>query len=246
MKNTISRFGLALCLGVGMAATAQATAPDFIDKLQAEARPAADKARDGTRRPVQVMGELGVEAGWTMVDVSAGGGWYTEVLSAAVGSQGKVYSQVGPRALEGDGARAEAAQQRADRLGNVEVVTEEMADMESGIADAALTALNLHDQYNFRGDEAALAFLQGIYDVLKPGGVAAIIDHEGDAEADNNTDLHRMPAAEARRLLEEVGFEVVKESMILHSYADDHTLEIRDPALGRNSDRFLFIARKPA
>lgn len=237
--------GIALGLGAAVAGSAMAVPPDFFDKLNSDARPMEDKVRDAVRRPYQVMTLLGVEEGWTVVDVAAGGGWYTEVISAAVGPEGTVLSQVGPRALQNGGERAAAAQARADRLGNVEVITEEMSGIPAGSADAALTALNLHDAYNFRGEDGALGMLQDIYDVLKPGGVAAIIDHEGEEGADN-TSLHRLPAITAEHLLNEVGFEIVEDSLLLHTYADDHTLEIRAPELGRNSDRFLFIVRKPS
>ena len=243
LTDRVSRIGLALGLSVGLVTGAQAVAPDFMDKLQAEARPAADKVRDSVRRPAQVMAELGIQEGWTVVDVAAGGGWYTEVLSAAVGASGTVYSQAGPRVLNNEQAKA-AAEAKAVRLGNVEVVFDNVSDMQPGIADAALTALNLHDALNFRGEDGAKSMLMDMYNVLKPGGVAAIIDHEGDAGMDNGN-LHRMPVADAKRLAEAVGFEVVKESMVLHSYADDHSLPTRDPSLARNTDRFLLIVRKP-
>ena len=77
----------------GFAGTAFAIAPDFMDKLAADSRPMEDKIRDGARRPYQVMMLLGVQEGMTVVDVGAGGGWYTRVLSAAVGPSGKVYAQ---------------------------------------------------------------------------------------------------------------------------------------------------------
>ena len=240
--NKVSKVGLSLGLSFGMVAGAEAVAPDFIDKLQSELRPAEDKVRDAVRRPVQVMDELGVQEGWTVVDVAAGGGWYTEVLSAAVGPSGKVLSQAGPRALGNETAKA-AAEAKAERLGNVEVVFQNVSDIPSGTADAALTALNLHDALNFRGDDGAKAMLTEMYNVLKSGGVAAIIDHEGNAGNDNSN-LHRMPVADAIRLAEAVGFEVLKESMVLHSYADDHSLPTRDATLARNTDRFLLIVRK--
>jgi predicted methyltransferase len=80
--------------------------------------------------------------------------------------------------------------------------------------------------------------------VLKPGGRAAIIDHVGLATVDNSR-LHRIPPAQVRAQIEAAGLEIVQESDILRTTADDHTMSTTDPALGRNSDRFLFIVRKP-
>jgi predicted methyltransferase len=214
---------------LGLLASAHAIAPGFMDKLAADARPAEDKARDGSRRPLQVMQLLGVEAGMTVVDVAAGGGWYTEVLSAAVGPSGTVYAQFGPRGNDADRARAA-------RLGNVEAVFEGVPSIGAGIADRAVTALTLHHR--------DASFLREIYEVLKPGGMAVVIDHEGTAGMDND-ELHRMLKADARRMIEEAGFEIVEDSDLLHTAADDHTLYIMAPELGRDTDRFLFLVRRP-
>lgn len=218
---------------LGLLASAHAVAPDFMEKLAADARPAEDKARDGSRRPHQVMQLLGVEAGMTVVDVAAGGGWYTEVLSAAVGPSGTVYAQFGaPR----DDAQRQARQARADRLGNVEAVFDSLPSIGAGSVDRAVTALTLHHRDT--------SFLREIYEVLKPGGMAVVIDHEGTAGMDND-ELHRMLKADARRMIEEAGFEIVQDSDLLHTAADDHTLYIMAPELGRDTDRFLFLVRRP-
>jgi predicted methyltransferase len=227
--NTIRRnLVLAVCL-LACGGSALAIAPDFMDKLAADSRPAEDKARDGARRPYQVMMLLGVQEGMTVVDVGAGGGWYTRVLSAAVGPSGKVISQ----GFRGDQASIEA-------LGNVEVVSENLGDMDPNIADVAVTALNIHHMNDQRGEP----YMRDLYRILKPGGVAAIIDHIGDPDRDNSQ-LHRIPVAVARGWVEKAGFEIVQEPDILRQNADDHTLSARDPRLGRNPDRFFFIVRKP-
>ena len=56
-------------------------------------RPFEDKERDASRRPIQTVQFLGIETGDTVIDVIAAGGWFTEVLSAAVGPSGKVLAQ---------------------------------------------------------------------------------------------------------------------------------------------------------
>jgi predicted methyltransferase len=93
-------------------------------------------------------------------------------------------------------------------------------------------------------DQRAGPYFAGIFEVLKPGGVAAIIDHVGDP-AMNNAQLHRVPIASAKAWIEAAGFEIVEESDILRQNADDRTLSATDAKLGRNPDRFLFIVRKP-
>lgn len=236
--NSLIRVVSTLALSLACLAATAAVAPDFMDRLTADSRPAEDRARDGARRPAQVMELLGVDAGMTAVDVGAGGGWYTRVLSAAVGPQGRVISQFGPRALQ----RNNGQQQRelAASLGNTEASFEDLGDLDAGIADVAVTALNMHHGNADRN----VPYLRNVMRVLKPGGRAAIIDHIGSPGMDNGP-LHRMLIDDARAWIEAAGFEIVVESEILRTRADDHRLAVNDPSLGRNSDRFLFIVRKP-
>jgi predicted methyltransferase len=212
--------------------------------LASPERPAEEHERDEARRPIQVIQFLGIESGMTVVDIIAAGGWYTEVLSAAVGPEGKVYAQNPPFFLQRDGF-VEAESIRHERLGNVEPIHGDLADAGiDGQADAAISALNLHDMYNSGGEEAAVAMLTGVYNALKPGGVFGLIDHRGD-EGQNNAEFHRMQVSQARDALTKAGFVVEAESDILANPADDRARSIRDPSLGRNTDRFLLKARKP-
>jgi predicted methyltransferase len=211
--------------------------------LLSPARPFEDKERDATRKPIQTVQVLGIETGDTVIDVIAAGGWFTEVLSAAVGPSGKVLAQ-NPEFFVSQPNFAATEKARHDRLGNVQAVHGELAA--AGIvaqADAAITALNLHDLYNGQNGEAtAVAFAKGIYDALKPGGVFGVIDHVGIA-GQNNAQFHRIEIAQARDVLTKAGFTIEAESDILRNPGDDHTKPVRDTA--RRSDQFLIRARKP-
>ena len=233
-------FGLVMGGGFHTTASAELAA-GFQAALAAAERPAEEKTRDASRRPGEVLNFAGVEAGMTVLEAFAGGGWYTEALSAAVGSEGTVYAQNAARMQERVG---DAAAARAARLGNVEVVYTESNDLGLPVqVDVAFTALNLHDMAN-RGDEVGLGFLGGIFDALKPGGMLGMVDHVGVAGQDN-AELHRMEVSKARELLMAAGFVIEAESDILMNSADDHTLGIRDPAIRYNTDRMLIRARKP-
>lgn len=236
--NSKLRTAAALVCALGMTTGALAVAPDFVEKLTADSRPAEDQARDGARRPYQVMQRLGVEEGMTVLDVGAGGGWYTRVLSAAVGSSGEVVAQFGPRALQRENGQAQ--RDLAQGLGNTEAFFGELDELEANRFDRAVTALNMHHG----NAERNVPYLEGIMRVLKSGGRAAIIDHIG-SPGMNNSELHRMLVSDAREWIEEAGFEIVEESDILRTTADDHSKAPFDPTLGRNTDRFLFIVEKP-
>jgi predicted methyltransferase len=242
MNSTIKSMAASLVLAAGLAtfaSTALAALPaDFDAKIAA--RPEADKARDAARKPKESVQELGLQEGMTVVDVAAGGGWFTRVLSAAVGPKGKVIAQFGQGGLRNNNGQAQ--RDMAKELGNVEPFFEAMSAIPANSADAAVTAMNLHDAMS--SEEAGLAFVKNIYNVLKPGGVAAIIDHAGSEGADNRR-LHRMTPASAKALIEKAGFQIVKESKVLANPKDDHTKRSHDESLGRATDQFFFVVRKP-
>lgn len=239
MTSSITKTAvLAACL-VGLASsTFAAVAPDFMDKLAADSRPLEDRVRDGARRPYQVMQLLGVDAGMTLLDVGAGGGWFTRVLSAATGPNGRVIAQFGPRALQNNNGQAQ--KDLAASLGNTEAFFGNVSEIAPNSIDAAVTALNMHHM----NAERAMPYLNELLGVLKPGGRAAIIDHVGSADIDNSR-LHRIVPAQVREWIEAAGFEIVADSDVLRTTADDHTLSVDNPILGRDTDQFLFIVRKP-
>jgi predicted methyltransferase len=237
-SSNAGKTALLVCaLALGSSAFA-AVAPDFMAKLTAEARPLEDRVRDGARRPYQVMQLLGVNAGQTLLDVGAGGGWFTRVLSAATGPSGKVIAQFGPRALQREDGKAQ--KDLAASLGNTEAFFGNVAEVPPNSVDAAVTALNMHHM----NAERAGPYLKEIFNALKPGGRAAIIDHVGVA-ANDNSQLHRMLPSDVKTWIQQAGFEVVAESDILRTTADDHKLSAEDPILGRDVDQFLFVVRKP-
>lgn len=216
-------------------------AANFDAALDAADRPAEEKARDANRKPKQVLEFIGIGAGMSVLDLNASTGWYTEVLSAAVGADGQVIAHNSPRRRD----RTEAAiTAKAERLGNVTPLFADIGALGlNGEVDAALTALNLHDMYN-RSAKVGQAYVDDAFKALKPGGVFCVIDHEGGAGQDN-AELHRIEVAVAKEALETAGFVIESVSDLLDNPADDHSLHMRDESLERNTDRFLIRARKP-
>ncbi|MBN1239022.1 MAG: class I SAM-dependent methyltransferase [Gammaproteobacteria bacterium] len=235
---------LALGGAVGAAAQAQ-DRQELREALAAEERSAEDKARDAESKPIEVLEFLGVESGMTALDIIAAGGYWTEVLSAAVGPDGKVYKQNPEFFLQRGGDEfLQNEQAMVERLGNVEPIHGDLQDSSlSEDVDVAITSMNYHDVYNRGGDEAGTAFLEGVYDVLKPGGVLGVIDHVGIAGQDNAA-FHRVEVDAVKRTLEAAGFTVEEESDLLANPEDDHTRNIRDDSLDR-TDKMLIRARKP-
>src|SRR5262245_7529431 len=213
--------------------------------LAAPNRPAENKARDADRKPIESVQFFGIKTGQTVVDMIAVGGWYTEVLSAAVGPTGKVYSHNPPFLVQADPEKALLA-----RLGNAEAIHVQLN--ETGLAgkvDAVVTGQNLPDIANgFNGqpggEAPAVDFLKAIYAVLKPGGVLGVIDHVGVAGKDNAM-LHRMQLQQARDAITKAGFTIEADSTMLANPRDDHTKNVFDPAIRGQTDQFMIRARKP-
>lgn len=214
--------------------------------LNDSSRDAADRERDASRKPVDVLQFMGVREGMTVMDIMASGGWYTEVLSHAVGPEGTVLMQNSPRAL-GMRNTEEAVQARlaGNRLPNVQRVDRDFSDLgiAPGSVDFAITALNYHDLYN-ADPAAAQAMLAAVKEVLKPGGVLGLIDHKGSFGADNAA-LHRIALEDVIMSVTEAGFHVAGMSDVLHVPADDHSLGPFAPELGRNTDRLVLRLVKP-
>ena len=248
-------FTLVACGGAEPEAPADAepmaAAPaDLRTLLASDSRSEADRARDAERKPADVVEFLGITAGMRVIDVIAAGGYYTEVLSLAVGADGRVVAQ-NPQAVlefrEGANEKAISARLADNRLPNVSRVNGgfDAVSTDDGQFDAALTALNFHDLYNGRDPETALATLRAINGLLKPGGVFGIIDHAGVADADN-AELHRIEQSKAVETAESAGFVVEAESDLLANADDDHTQGVFAEGLRGHTDRFLLRVRKPA
>ncbi len=215
-------------------------------------RDISDRMRDADRKPVEVLQFLGLEQGMSVLDVYAAGGYYTFVMSRAIGDQGTVYAQNSPTASRYDQDRTDMTQGEAlegkirdGKLENVVLIHQRIS--ETGLADASIDFVMvsqiLHDYYN-RSPGAAHELLTELYRIVKPGGIVGIIDHSGTAENDNNR-LHRMQKSQAYDAVRRAGFILEAESDLLSNARDNPRRSIFDPALNRGTDQFLLRLRKP-
>ena len=243
---------MGLVLSVGATGSLAADAIDsasLAEALASDSRPAEDRDRDAGRKPADVIAFLGIRPGMTVIDLIAAGGYYTEVLSVAVGPTGKVYAQNSEFVLKlRDGANDKAMTARLEggRLPNVERIDRGTDDLRlpPGSVDAALTALNFHDIYNSRGPDAAGSFLAAVFRVLKPGGVLGLIDHAGSPDADNK-ELHRIDEALVDAAAKAAGFEIEAKSKLLRNPDDDRSKNVFAPDIRGRTDRFVLRLRKP-
>ena len=135
------------------AVTAPSTAADSaadsaaIDaSIASTERLAGDADEDAWRKPAEVLTFLEVKPGMHVVDYFSAGGYYTELLSRIVGSNGQVIAYNNPEYLKFSG---EKPNQRygAERLPNVAQLTTPPAEapFEPNSLDAALFVMSYHD-----------------------------------------------------------------------------------------------------
>lgn len=98
---TPRRISPALLCALLLAACASMPAPisetRIAEILASPDRREADRINDQRRKPAQLLAFIGVRPGMVALDLSAGGGYTTELLARAVGPAGRVYGQSRPR-----------------------------------------------------------------------------------------------------------------------------------------------------
>ena len=226
----------------------EAVAARIAAKMAETDRGPYDAFKDGGRKPVEMMSFFGIESDMTVLDFLTGSGYSAEILSAAVGPNGTVYAQNSfliLRLIGGEHHQGMMTRIKDNRLPNVRYLIVEPDDMpfEESL-DFAMWGLNMHDEYNSRGESSVLEVLQSIKRGLKPNGILAISDHVGIAGQDN-AKLHRIEPAIARSLIEKAGFVIEATSDLLANPDDDHTQIIYEDGLRYKTDQFLIRARKP-
>ncbi len=215
---------------------------DLGPALADASRPEADRARDADRKPAELIAFAGLRAGDKVAELAPGGGYFTRLLSAAVGPRGRVYALA---ARPGQGVLDFAAGHP-----NVSVVTIQPGQVPvPEPVDMVWTTLNYHDFKNVRvgeGDGAA-ATNAAAFRALKPGGIYFIVDHQSarGTGASQTSTLHRVEDALVRREVEAAGFRLDAESPLLRHPADDHSLRVQETGIRGKTDQFVLRFRKP-
>jgi predicted methyltransferase len=118
-------------------------------------RSEADRTNDLRRKPEQMLGFIGIRPGIVAIDLSAAGGYTTELLARAIGPSGSVYGQSQPRNLsrtptppaapEGNSnpTATPSATPAAARRPSAEALAERDSKLRSnGVSAASIVAVN--------------------------------------------------------------------------------------------------------
>jgi len=135
----------------------------------AVAKGLADPARDESMHPAQLINEMGLKPGMTVVDVGTGVGYMLPFLSKRVGPDGRVIAEdIAPDFLA-------LARQRAETLNltNVTFVqgTETDPKLPEGQVDEVL-ALDVYHHFNYPQQ-----MLAALYKALRPDGKLIVVEY---------------------------------------------------------------------
>jgi predicted methyltransferase len=249
------KFGLLtalLCLAVaGTVAAKKATpavnAAAIGAAVDSTERPADDRKLDAARRPKEMLAFFGVAPGMKILDLFAGGGWYSELEARVAGPRGEVYAQNPPQFYD----KAITARLAGNRLPTVKRWDKSLDAMELPKAhfDGAVANDVFHDFFWISKDVDGV--VRQVYDALKPGGFVAIVDHAapagtGDTFAVDPKGQHRIDEALVKDKMLKAGFRLEAESQLLRNPDDDRTKPFFAPEMkGKNTDKFALLFRKP-
>jgi predicted methyltransferase len=263
--------GLLACFTT--AAVAQ-VAPDLAAAIDGAQRTPENRARDAWRHPGETLSFFGIRPDMTVVEISPGGGWYTEILAPYLREKGKLIAAAYPKDVPGDDgeyyrkSRVAFEQKLAatpavyDRVVVADfMVPDRVALAPAGSADLVLTFRNIH---NWLADGGEAKVMQAAFAALKPGGVLGVVEHRTDKPVtrEQMSDHGYMPEAEVIGAAEAAGLVLEAKSEVNANPKDTHdhpegvwtlppTLALGDKdrekylAIGE-TDRMTLRFRKPA
>lgn len=233
--------------------TVQDAAAIYAAAVENPARSEADRQRDATRKPDQVLEFFGIKPGMHVLDMFSGGGYYTELLSYVVGPEGHVTSHSNEPYAQFVGDEA-VTRYSNDRLPNISILMAENNELQldADSYDAVLLILSFHDIYHVDPKNGwdkidGPRFLSELYKGMKPGAVMGIVDHYAEAGSPRETGntLHRIDPAIVISEMQAAGFVADGKSNVLRNMDDDYSKNMFDPAVRGKTDRFVMRFIKP-
>jgi predicted methyltransferase len=185
------------------------------------------RARDAFRHPKETLQFFELKPGMTVVEITPGGGWYTEVLGPLMKGDGKLVAAIiDPASASSDRAKEYYTKANADFGAKLNAAPDAYGEVvvqqfdlkapsfgEAGSADMVVTFRNVH---NWTGSGAAPGMFKGFFDVLKPGGVLGVEEHRASEGTPSATDPRSgyMLEADVIKLATDAGFVLAAKSEI--------------------------------
>jgi len=197
------------------------TASQLDQVIAGDWRSPEHKARDVYRHPKATLQFFGIRPDYTVVEITPGGGWYTEILAPLLHDNGHYIAATAKPAAEGESSRdlnglkakfsADPAHYGKAQL--VEFDPKAPSFGAPGSADMVLTFRNVH---NWVEADTAPAMFKAFYAVLRPGGVLGVEDHRAadNASLESVKDSGYLPTNVVVKLATDAGFQLQESSEI--------------------------------
>ncbi|HSC24140.1 MAG TPA: methyltransferase [Casimicrobiaceae bacterium] len=246
MPSMPTRFIVALaCSGALLGcATAPADSPvlaaRYADAIASPIRTEQDRRMDAERKPAEFLPFAHVMPGMRVLDVSAGGGYTSQLLALAVGPQGTLYAQT-PR--PSDTLRKRLAEHPQANFVLVERPFDDPVPDGTPPLDLVTLILNYHDISYLPVDRKAMN--AKLFAALKPGGHFVVIDHSsraGKGISEGRT-LHRIDEAVVVDEVRRAGFVLEAEGDFLRNPDDPRDTPSGAPKVP--TDKFALRFVKP-
>jgi len=178
----------AVAVVLSTAIPAQAADAQLQAAVAGAQRAPENKARDAARHPAETLSFWGLKPKQTVIEISPGGGYWTEILAPYAKATGGTYFATAadldnPKLSEGakkGRAAFEAKYGDTAKYGPIKYVNFGAVSGPLGApgsADIVITARNVH---NFMMNGSLEKVLKDAHAVLKPGGVLAVEEHRSD------------------------------------------------------------------
>lgn len=202
-----------------------AITPAVQQAVQGDWRTPANVTRDAWRHPAQTLSLFGVQPGQTVIEITPGSGWYSEILAPLLRDKGSyVAAVVDPMAVP-EGRGRDYQQRSRDSLeafyaakpalyGKTRVVAYNPTAPEFGAAGSADVVLTFRNVHNWRSSGQAEGMFKGFYNVLKPGGVLGVVEHRAKADVPADDKSGYVGQKQVIALAEAAGFKLAGSSEI--------------------------------
>ena len=262
-------LSLAACSSAptGTAQNPPLTSARIAEIVSSPDRSEADRRADPRRKPQEVLAFIGVRPGMVALDLSAAGGYTTELIARAVGPTGTVYGQSPPRPPVSSAAQPEsgaasrppgtgprpspvalAERARNPNASNIVAVVQPFenpapAAVASSGLDLVTMMFDYHDFGHLKVDRAAMN--RAVFAALKPGGLYVLADHAGrpGTGISESGTLHRIEQSFLVAEVEKAGFRYVGEGTFLRNPADPKDRNQPEPP--QPKDQFIVKFVKP-
>jgi predicted methyltransferase len=188
-------------------------------------RDLANVRRDVYRHPGQTLAFFGLKPQQTVIEITPGNGWYSEILAPYLRERGHyIAAVVDPQAVP-EGRSRDYQQKARDQLqqkfsaqpelygkaGFVAYAPDAPVLGPDGSADVVLTFRNVH---NWRTAGQAEGMFRGFYKVLKPGGVLGVVEHRAKTDVPADDKSGYVGQAQVIAMAEAAGFKLAGRSEV--------------------------------